>query len=216
MSSKLREPFNGLSHLGGAIAAFFGLIFLLGISGNGPARILSVLVYGLSLIGMFSASAVYHLADVKPRALAILRKIDHSAIYLLIAGTYTPFCINAFSGFFRWGMLAIIWTIALAGVLVKVFYVGAPRWLNALVYVIMGWLCVLAAGQIRLAISPFTLICLVIGGVIYTLGALIYATRRFDFVPGKFGFHEVWHIFVLLGAAAHFVAVASLIVAARV
>jgi hemolysin III len=211
MLSKLREPFNGLSHLGGAVAAFFGQIALLVLGWSGTTKVVSVVVYSLSLMAMFSASAAYHLARVKPRALEILRKLDHSAIFLLIAGTYTPFCLIAFSGFFRWGLLAIIWAIAVAGIVVKVFYVGAPRWLNAVIYVVMGWLCVLAAPQMPSVLPVGAITWLVIGGVTYTLGAVVYATKLFNFVPGKFGFHEVWHIFVLLGALAHFVSVMLLL-----
>jgi len=212
MLSKLREPFNGLSHLGGAIAAFVGQVALLIAGWSGTAKVVSVVVYGLSLIAMFSASAAYHMAKVKPATLKILRKLDHSAIFLLIAGTYTPFCINAFTGFFRWGLLALIWAIAFGGILVKVFYVNAPRWLNAVMYVIMGWLCIMAAPQMRSVLPVSTIVWLIIGGVTYTLGAVVYATKIFNFAPGKFGFHEVWHIFVLLGALAHFISVMLLLV----
>ena len=212
MLSKLREPVNGLTHLGGAIAALFGQIALLIVGWSGTAKIVSLLVYGLSLIALFSASATYHLTKAKPAILQTLRKLDHSAIYLLIAGTYTPFCINAFTGFFRWGLLVTIWTIALAGIVVKIFYVKAPRWLNATVYVVMGWLCVSAVGQMRTTLAVSAMVWLIVGGVVYTLGAIIYTTKIFNFVPGKFGFHEVWHIFVLLGALAHFVAVMSFLV----
>ncbi|MEW6094129.1 MAG: hemolysin III family protein [Chloroflexota bacterium] len=211
MLSKLREPFNGLSHLGGAIAALFGQFALLIAGWSGTAKIVSVVVYGLSLVAMFAASASYHLVKVKPATLLILRKIDHSAIFLLIAGTYTPFCVLAFTGFFRWGLLTLIWAIALTGILVKVFFVGAPRWLNAGMYVLMGWLCIVAAPQMPSVLPPNAIIWLVIGGVTYTLGAVVYAMKLFNFVPGKFGFHEVWHIFVLLGALAHFVSVMLLL-----
>ena len=212
MLSKLREPVNGLTHLGGAIAAMFGQIALLIVGWSGTAKIVSLLVYGLSLITLFSASAAYHLTKAKPPILQTLRKLDHSAIYLLIAGTYTPFCINAFTGFFRWGLLVIIWSIALVGIVVKIFYVKAPRWLNAAVYVVMGWLCVSAVGQMPAALPVNSMVWLIVGGVVYTLGAVIYATKILNFVPGKFGFHEVWHIFVLLGALAHFVSVMALLV----
>jgi hemolysin III len=211
MLSKYREPVNGFTHLGGAIAAFFGNIALVAISWDGPAKLVSVIIYGLSLIAMFSASATYHLANVKPNALVILRKLDHSAIFILIAGTYTPFCLNAFTGFWRWGLLAIIWILAAIGILVKIFYIKAPRWLHTSTYVIMGWLCMMAAPQMPAVLPTSAIVWLILGGVIYTLGAIVYATKIFDFVPGKFGFHEVWHIFVILGAAAHFVAVLNVI-----
>lgn len=212
MFSKLREPVNGLTHLGGAIAAFFGQIALLVTAWPETVKTISVLVYGTSLMALFSASAAYHLASVKPRALQVLRKLDHSAIYLLIAGTYTPFCLVAFTGFWRWGLLAIIWGIAAIGILVKVFIVRAPRWLNALVYVLMGWLCLMAAPQMPAALPAGAIFWLAAGGVIYTLGAVVYATKLFNFAPGKFGFHEVWHVFVLLGALAHFISVMLLLV----
>jgi hemolysin III len=212
MLSKLREPVNGLTHLGGAIAALFGQITLLIAGWSGTAKIVSLFVYGLSLIALFSASATFHLAKAKPAILQTLRKFDHSAVFLLIAGTYTPFCINAFTGFFRWGLLAIIWTIALMGIVFKIFYVNAPRWLNATVYVVMGWLCISATGQMSTVLQVSTLVWLIVGGVVYTLGAVIYATKIFNFIPGKFGFHEVWHIFVLLGALSHFISVMTLLV----
>jgi hemolysin III len=211
MLSKLREPVSGLTHLGGAIAAFFGQIALLIAGWSGTAKVISVIVYGLSLMALFSASAAYHLAKVRPGVQQVLRKLDHSAIYLLIAGTYTPFCINAFTGFFRWGLLAIIWGIAIIGIVIKLFYIRAPRWLNAAVYVVMGWLCLSAAGQMPAALPTAAIVWLIVGGVVYTLGAIVYATKIFDFAPGKFGFHEVWHIFVLLGALAHFVSVMTLL-----
>jgi hemolysin III len=211
LATRLREPISGLTHLGGAIAALVGQIVLLVLGWPGVEKFVSVLVYGLSLVGLFSASAAYHLVNAGPKVTAILRKLDHSAIYLLIAGTYTPFCINAFSGFFRWGLLAIVWGIAIVGILVKLFYMGAPRWLSAGIYVLMGWLCLLAVGEMTTALTPFALTWLITGGVVYTLGAVVYATKIFNFVPGKFGFHEVWHIFVLLGALAHFIAVLGVI-----
>ncbi len=206
MFKKIREPVNSLTHWGGALLALAGLIALLVVGWSTPAKILSLTVYGLSLIGMFSASATYHMVHVNDRALEIFRKIDHSAIYLLIAGTYTPFCVNAFTGFWKWGLLGIIWGLALIGITVKVFVIRAPRWVNAGIYLIMGWLCVAAIGQMSV-LPAWVLTWMIIGGVTYTLGAIVYMTKIFNFVPGVFGFHEVWHIFVLLAAAAHFVAV---------
>lgn len=207
MLKKLREPVNSLTHWAGAALALVGLIALLIIGWDTPAKVISLTVYGLSLIAMFSASATYHMVQVKDRALEIFRKIDHSAIYLLIAGTYTPFCVNAFEGFWKWGLLGIIWSLALAGIIVKVFYIRAPRWLNAGIYLVMGWLAVSASGQMLAALPAWVLGWMIAGGVMYTLGAIVYITKIFNFKPGVFGFHEMWHIFVMLAAAAHFVAV---------
>ena len=213
MLSKFREPVSGLTHLGGAIGAVIGQIALLAVGWSGAAKIVSLLVYGLSMISLFSASAAYHLLKASPAIVETLRKLDHSAIYLLIAGTYTPFCILAFKGFFQWGLLAIIWTFALGGIIVKIFYVKAPCWLkSATIYVVMGWLGLAAAGQVPSALPLSATIWLIIGGVIFTLGAIIYSTKIFNFIPGKFGFHEVWHIFVLLGATAHFISVMLMVV----
>ena len=207
MLKKLREPVNSLTHWAGAILALIGLVALLIVGWGRPAKDISLLIYGVSLIFLFSASATYHMVQVKDKALEIFRKIDHAAIYFLIAGTYTPFCINAFTGFWKWGMLIIIWSLAIIGIGVKIFIIRAPRWLNAGIYIIMGWLCVGASGQLLAALPAWVLAWLIIGGVIYTLGAVVYITKIFNFIPGVFGFHEVWHIFVLLAAAAHFVAV---------
>ena len=211
MLKKLREPVNSLTHWGGAILALIGLIALLIVGGGTPARIISLLVYGLSLIFLFSASATYHMVRVKEKALEIFRKIDHAAIYFLIAGTYTPFCVNAFSGFWKGGMLSIIWSLALIGIIVKVFYIRAPRWLNAGIYLVMGWLCLAAIGQMLAVLPVWVISWLIAGGIIYTLGAVVYITKIFNFIPGVFGFHEVWHIFVMLAAAAHFVAVLGVV-----
>lgn len=207
MLKKLREPVNSLTHWGGAILALIGLVALLIVGWSTPAKIISLAIYGVSLIFLFSASATYHMVQVKDKALEIFRKIDHAAIFVLIAGTYTPFCINAFEGFWKWGMLSIIWSLAVIGIIVKIFYIRAPRWLNASIYILMGWISVLAGGQMLAALPAWVFTWLIIGGVIYTLGAVVYMTKIFNFKPGVFGFHEVWHIFVLLAAAAHFVAV---------
>ena len=207
MLKKLREPVNSLTHWGGAALALIGLIVLLIVGWSAPAKIISLAIYGVSLICMFSASATYHGVQVKEKALEIFRKIDHAAIYFLIAGTYTPFCVNAFEGFWKWGMLSIIWSLAVIGIIVKIFIIRAPRWLTAGIYLFMGWLSVAAIGQMLTVLPVWVMAWLAIGGIAYTLGAIVYITKIMDFWPGVFGFHEVWHIFVLLAAAAHYVAV---------
>ncbi|MBC8334384.1 MAG: hemolysin III family protein [Anaerolineales bacterium] len=207
LKDKLRDPVSGLTHLGAAILSFFGLIALILISWGEPAKLASMIVYGTSLIVMFSASATYHMTISSPKVIEILRKVDHSAIFLLIAGTYTPFCINAFSGFWKWGLFSIIWALAIIGVGIKIFIVRAPRWVNAGVYLIMGWLVIAATGEMLDKLPIGALIWLIAGGLIYTLGAIIYITKTLDFKPWVFGFHEVWHIFVILAAVAHFISI---------
>ena len=210
MFKKLREPVNSLTHWVGAILAVIGLIALLVVGWSTPAKLISLVVYGVSLIFLFSASATYHMVQVKDKALEIFRKIDHSAIYVLIAGTYTPFCVNALTGFWKWGMLTVIWSLAVIGIVVKIFYIRAPRWLNAGIYIVMGWLVLAVIGQIVANLSPWVLTWLIVGGVTYTLGAVVYMAKLFNFKPGVFGFHEVWHIFVLLAALFHYIAVLSM------
>jgi hemolysin III len=211
MLNRFREPVNGLTHFFAAIVAAIGLIALIVIGWNNLVKEVSLSIYGASLILLFAASAAYHMVKAGPKIIAILRKLDHSAIYLLIAGTYTPFCAIMFSGFWKWGLLSIIWSLALIGIVVKMFVMNAPRWLSAGVYVMMGWLCIAAIGEMLRVLPVGALVWLVIGGVVYTLGAIVYITKTLDFFPGKFGFHEVWHIFVILGALAHFIAIAAYI-----
>jgi hemolysin III len=158
---------------------------------------------------MFSASAVYHLINAGPMTLGVLRKIDHSAIYLLIAGTYTPICLIFFHGFWRWGLMGIIWAFALIGVGIKVFIINAPRWVTTGVYLVMGWLAALAVGEIQRSMPGGAIFWLVAGGLLFTIGAVIYVRKKPDPLPSVFGFHEIWHIFVILGCLSHFILVAG-------
>ncbi len=205
MLKGMREPVNGLTHFGAALAALAGLVVLLRLSGDDPLKQRSLLVYGASLVLMFSASAAYHLIPGPARRLQLLRKVDHAAIYVLIAGTYTPLAANQFSGFWRWGLMSVIWGLALLGILAKVFWINAPRGLSAGIYLGMGWFALLAIGEMLRVLPLGALAWLLAGGLAYTLGAVVYITKRLDFVPGAFGFHEVWHLFVMLGALCHFI-----------
>lgn len=208
MFSKLREPVNGLTHLITAGAALIGLIILLVIGWGQPGKLISLMIYGISLILLFLASGIYHSVKADPNVLLKLRKFDHSAIYLLIAGTYTPICFNMLDGFWKWGMLGVVWGLALVGIGVKIFFIKAPRWVTAGVYIIMGWLCIFGIQEILAALPVGAVIWLAAGGIIFTLGAVVYITKTMDFVPGVFGFHEIWHFFVILGALAHFIMIA--------
>jgi len=210
---KLRDPVSGLTHFGAAIASAFGLAVLLVVARDAGERQVPLLVYGGSLVLMFSSSAAYHLVKSSPKVEEILRKLDHAAIYLLIAGTYTPICLHFFTGFWRWGLLAIIWSMAVIGIAVKAFIVNAPRWLTAGVYLAMGWLSLLAIREMLIAMPLGALVWLLVGGLCFTVGAVVYSTRRPDFFPGVFGFHEVWHIFVILGCLSHFILVAAFVAA---
>jgi len=204
MLNKIREPFNGLSHYIAGLFALAGLITLAILSWNEPLKKYSLLVYGASLVLMMMASAAYHSIKAEPERIQFLRKLDHSAIFVLIAGTYTPLCFNLFTGFWRWGLLTLVWVIALVGIGFKVFIINTPKWLTASLYVMMGWLSIAGIGEITQVMSPGAISWLVAGGVIYTLGAIVYAAKLFNFKPNVFGYHEVWHLFVVGGAFCHF------------
>jgi len=201
---KLREPVNGLTHLVAAFVAILGLVFLVYLAWGNLVKLASLSVYGSTLVLMFSASAAYHLINAGPKVTLFLQKLDHSAIYLLIAGTYTPLCLHFFSGFWRIGILVVIWSFALIGIAVKLIVISAPRWLSAGVYLLMGWLSILAIGEILSRVPVGAIIWLLVGGLSFTIGAVIYILKKPNPIPGVFGFHEIWHIFVILGAFSHF------------
>lgn len=211
MRIKFRDPVSGLTHFFSAILALVGLVVLLFLGRGDAEKEISLLIYGISLILMLSASAAYHLVNARPAILLWLRKMDHTAIYLLIAGTYTPICLFYFTGFWRSGFLAIIWGMALVGIIVKLFLIRAPRWVTAGIYLLMGWLSILAVREIITRMPAPALFWLVLGGLAYTAGAMVYILKKPDFFPGVFGFHEVWHIFVILGCLAHFLLIAIFI-----
>lgn len=216
MLKKMRDPISAVTHLTSAAAALVGLLVLmqaynLAGAASQPFAGVALIVYGVSLFMMFLASGIYHSVEASPAVIQALRKVDHSAIYLLIAGSYTPFCVIAFHGFWQWGFLTLIWSLAAVGIVSKLFFIHAPRWFTAGVYVVMGWLSVFAAREMQVVLPSNALLWLVIGGLIYTAGAGVYVTKKLDFIPGLLGFHEVWHVFVMGGAAAHFVAVMALL-----
>jgi hemolysin III len=206
---KFRQPVSGLMHFFAAIAAVGGWIAMLAVGGGPLEKTAALSIYGLSLVLMFGSSAAYHLINANPKGVALLRKLDHTAIYFLIAGSYTPICAIRFTGFWRWGMLALIWSLAFIGIGVKIFIIKAPRWITAGVYLVMGWLSVLSIRQMLAALPAEALIGMAAGGFLYTFGAVIYILKKPDFFPGVFGFHEVWHLFVIAAALAHFIAIAG-------
>ena len=199
---------RGVLHEVGAFVALAAGTILVLRAGSARARIAAA-IYGISLVALLAASAVYHRGRWTERARAVLRRVDHSAIFVLIAGTYTPICLHFFAGFWRWGVLAIIWSMAIVGIVVKVFVIRAPRWLTAAIYLAMGWLCLMGI-RVMLATMPMSaLLWLLLGGIFFSVGAIVYVTKRPDFYPGVFGFHELWHIFVILGCLSHFILMAA-------
>lgn len=204
MLKHIREPFNAISHFFAAITAFGGTIYLILQNRMDQKVWIAFGLYGLSLVLLFAASAMYHSSNGNEQKLMRLRKFDHAAIYILIAGSYTPICIYFFQGFWQWGLLTIIWAMAVIGVVVKMFIIRAPRWITAGVYLVMGWFSVVGVKEIITRMPPGAIFWLVAGGLFYTVGAIVYMTKKLNLIPGVFGFHEIWHIFVILGALSHF------------
>ena len=201
---KVREPVNGLTHLAAALVALAGMAVLLVFARGDAIKLVSLALYGTTLVMMFLASGLYHSINASPGITRRLQKLDHSAIYLLIAGTYTPICLHFFTGFWRVGFLGVIWALALIGIGVKMVFPHAPRGLTAGLYLLMGWLALLAAGEIFSRLPAGAIAWLVAGGLFFTIGAGVYITRKPVLKPGVFGFHELWHIFVILGAFSHY------------
>jgi hemolysin III len=164
-------------------------------------------IFGLSLIALYFASALYHLLSLSPPGVARLRRVDHMMIFVLIAGTYTPFCLLALDGGWRVGLLSGVWGLALCGILLKLLWMDAPRWLSVALYLGMGWLALIAAPALFEAVPPGGMAWVLGGGLLYSVGAIVYGLRRPNPIAGVFGFHEVWHLFVLVGSACHFWAV---------
>lgn len=206
MSLKVKDPVSGFSHLFGAVLSAVGLFFLVRYAAaNGTVwHIVSFSIFGASLILLYTASSAYHLLVVPEKSSTILRKIDHMMIYVLIAGTYTPVCLIPLRGSWGWSLLISIWGIAVTGIILKLLWFNAPRWLSTLFYVIMGWLIVVAFVPLVRAMPAGAIFWLVAGGLFYTIGALIYGTKWPKLKSKVFGFHEVFHIFVLYGSICHF------------
>lgn len=186
MSRVLKDPASGLSHLVGAVLSVIGLAALLrvGIANHDVWQIVSFAIFGGSLILLYSASATYHLLNVSVRAEVVLRKLDHIMIFVLIAGTYTPICLIKLRGPAGYAMLTVVWSLAVAGVFFKVFYLNAPRWAYTGVYLLMGWMSLFIMVPLARAVGFRALLWLLVGGAFYSLGAVIYGLKKPNLIPG--------------------------------
>ena len=207
--SLAEEIANSVSHGIGLVFGIVGLVLLLvqAVDLNASATaITSYSLYGGSMILLFLASTLYH-AIPHQRAKMWLKKFDHCAIYLLIAGTYTPVCVIAIRGAVGYGMLVLIWAIALAGIIFKAFWVNCPKWVSSVLYIGMGWVCLLAFTRILNALPTSAFLWLLAGGIIYTVGGIIYAMKLpvFNGRHKNFGSHEIFHLFVMGGSFCHFI-----------
>jgi hemolysin III len=208
-----KDPASGLIHLVSAMAAIGGAVALWLMSPPVTVRRAAFLVYGLCMVALFSASTAYHLIRTSPRRELFLRRMDHTAIFLLIAGTYTPVCVIVLKGGWGTALLIAIWALAAVGIFLHIVFIKrVSRWISILLYTLMGWLGVAGVVPLARALPIAGIAWLIGGGLIYTAGALIYASRKMDFFPGRFGFHEIWHLFVAAAAVCHFVFMACFIV----
>lgn len=205
----IKEPGSAITHFIGMLMAIFAAVPLLIKAAHEPSRIyvISLAIYAASLILLYAASTTYHTFDISKKINTILKKIDHMMISVLIAGSYTPVCLIVLKGKTGIILLAIVWAIAIAGILIKAFWVYCPKWVSSVLYIGMGWTCVLAFTQILNNMSPAAFGWLLAGGIIYTVGGVIYALKLpiFNSRHKNFGSHEIFHLFVMGGSACHFV-----------
>lgn len=203
--------FRGVMHMVAAVFAPVGLVFLLLIA-DSPRRYVAAAIFATSLMLLYATSASYHIAPWSRRLSAIMSRADHSMVFVLIAGTYTPFCLVTLD--YAWGipMLSVVWSLAAAGILVAIIWPRAPRWLNVGLCLGLGWIGMIAATQVVSDLPAPGLAMLVGGGALYSIGAVVYATRRPDPFPRVFGFHEVFHTLVVAGSLLHFTVIAAYVV----
>ena len=209
----IKDPGSAITHFIGMLMAIFAAVPLLIKAAHEPSRIyiISLAIYAASLILLYAASTTYHTFDLSEKQNTILKKIDHMMIFILIAGSYTPICLLVLKGrtFFSLEprLLSLVWSIAIVGILIKAFWVFCPKWVSSVLYISMGWTCVLAFTQILNSMSTAAFGWLLAGGIIYTIGGIIYALKLpiFNNRHKNFGSHEIFHLFVMGGSACHFV-----------
>lgn len=200
----MREPVNTWTHLLTLIAAVAGLVLLIVLSKDNLSKLITLTVYGSTVILLYGASSLYHWVKTTPRKNLVLKKIDHAAIYLLIAGSYTPVFYYGLTGSWRLVMLTLVWVLAFTGILLKMWFIKAPRYVSAVFYLLLGWIALVPLYQLFKNLPSGAIVLMFTGGVLYTIGAVIYALKCFDFFPNRFGFHEIFHLFISAGSAVHF------------
>ncbi|MCB6201275.1 PAQR family membrane homeostasis protein TrhA [Extibacter muris] len=209
IKSHIKDPGSAITHFIGMLMAIFAAVPLLIKAANEPSKIyiISITVYAFSLILLYAASTIYHTFNKSERVNTILKKIDHMMISILIAGSYTPICLLVLKGKLGVILLSVVWGIAIVGILIKAFWVYCPKWISSVLYIGMGWTCVLAFTQILNSLSPAAFGWLLAGGIIYTIGGVIYALKLpiFNTKHKYFGSHEIFHLFVMGGSVCHFI-----------
>ena len=205
----IKDPGSAITHFIGMLMAIFAAVPLLIRAAHEPGRIyvISLAIYAASLALLYAASTTYHNFDLSEKINTVLKKIDHMMIFVLIAGSYTPICLLVLKGRTGLILLSLVWGIAIVGILIKAFWVFCPKWVSSILYIGMGWTCVLAFTQILNSMSTAAFGWLLAGGIIYTIGGVIYALKLpiFNSRHQNFGSHEIFHLFVMGGSACHFV-----------
>ena len=206
---KIKDPGSAVTHFIGMLMAMFAAVPLLIKAAREPDRIhlIALAIFIVSMILLYAASTTYHTLDLSERTNKILKKIDHMMIFILIAGSYTPICVIPLKDTVGYPLLALVWTVAIIGMLIKAFWITCPKWFSSIIYISMGWLCVLAMVPLVQALPAAAFVWLVAGGVIYTVGGIIYALKLplFNSRHQFFGSHEIFHLFVMAGSLCHYV-----------
>ena len=209
MQITIREPGSAITHFIAMMMAVFATVPLLVKAGiqSGWENFLAMAIFMGSMILLYGASATYHSVDLTGRSLRIFRKLDHMMIFVLIAGSYTPVCLIVLGGKLGYTLLALVWGIAAVGMLVKACWITCPKWFSSVIYIAMGWVCVLVFGPLLKTLSVPAFLWLLSGGIIYTVGGVIYALKLplFNAKHKFFASHEVFHLFVMGGSICHFI-----------
>jgi len=206
MLKQFREPINGLTHFIAFLLAILGLVLLVQKSID-PLKIWHIVtfsIFGVGMVLLYLASTLYHWLPLSEKGVLRLKRVDHVMVFVMIAASYTPICLIPLRYSIGWLLFGVIWGLVVGGLLLKIFWIHAPRWLTATVYVAMGWLAILGIGPIANALQPRAFFWLISGGLLYTVGALIYAANRPNPWPNRFGAHEIFHIFVMFGSLSHY------------
>lgn len=203
-----RPLLRGYFHLTAAVAAVFGCVALI-LLADSPRAYVGGAIFATSLILLYTVSATYHTITWGERMRGVLKRLDHSMIFVLIAGTYTPFCLLAVNDAWGFSLLAVVWSVAAAGIVMKVLWPSAPRWLGVSFYIATGWIALVAATELADWFAAVPLLLLAGGGLLYTIGGVIYALRRPNPFPRVFGYHEVFHLLVIGGSVMHYSLIAG-------
>lgn len=200
----LKDPVSWATHFAGMLASVVGLVLLVAQSAGSAPKVTAMAIYGLSLVTLFGASAIYHFLDLGPSGNRWLRKLDHCAIFLLIAGTYVPTTMHLLDGAWRLSILSVVGSLAIARMIFKFLWIDCPDWLGAAIYIGLGFIAIIPAPLMFPQLDPLALTLLLGGSVAYLVGAVVYVSKWPDPWPSVVGHHEIWHLFVLAGAAGHF------------